>query len=1535
MKSLLSIIFGVAFAGVLVAYGVRDEVRLGKLTGRVTMMENGKALPGATVMLRRSVDPSAGYMHIKSIKTGEGGQFNFGQLPTGSYTIEAYAKAHSVDESVFSVREGDTTNLDLDAKPGSPYLRAFSPKHVFLPKSQPELTVEGFGQDKNLEVTLFKVDLNKVVAAGGLQSILSSAWKWDEGLRTEDPAVFKTIKSKEIPIERRDVEGAYVETVKLETLPSGMYWVSTRAGRSLRSGSYFIVSEIALVTKRSGRELSTFATHMDTGKALANTQITVYQGSKTVANGKTDSSGFSNLSIPRSDSSDLTVVAKLGNEAAVVPLYIYDSENTSLQCSIFTDRPIYRPGHKVEFKGVLRNLDGARYSIPTRIPINIEIQDADAVVVKRLQTQSDDYGGFSGNFMINSQAETGGFTIQATAQGRTFSETVEVASYRKPDFEIKVQADKPYFVRGDRVTGEVEVDYYFGGAVPEAEVHGLVFRRPFYGEYEEYFSDYEGGDSGEYLGEFKAITNGEGIAKFSYDTSSLRDPESDYVYTFEVSVSDQTGRTFDGKGSVKVTRGEFDLTAFTTDYVIPQGEQAMVEVDVKDFNGRPLDGIDIDVQYGIETWSENTSSIKRLGRVSATSKGGKASISAVASEPGYFVFEVRARDRRGNVILSRPGVYVPGQGDFEFGGSTASLSVKLDKHKYKLSEVAQAIILSPNAADAWLTVEGNGIYFSRKVALKSGGNLVDIKIDERMLPNAFVTVQYVFDTKYYESSAELFVNSESREMDVTVTPDRSAYEPGDLATFTIQTKDRLSGKPIVADMAFSLVDESIYAIRADSVDLLDDFYPMRYSRVDTNYSFPEIYLGDGDKDNVEFDVRKRFLDTADWQPSVVTDASGIAKVTVTLPDNLTTWRATARGLSVQSSLAGQGIAKVRSAKPLMVRLGLPRFMVAGDEIEITASVNSAKDAMDVTVSLSVDGAEILDSPRRSLRVDPSSPATERFRIRATKAGNAQFEVRAISGAPNVTDAMQSSIPVLGLGRLAEGYQVGQTASSKNLQMNLAGYVPGSGNLQVRVASSLEGTIGGSLDYLVGYPYGCVEQTLNRFAPTLIVSKSRLAANLSPEVRAQLPDMIAKGYARLRAMQHSDGGWGWWEADEADPRMTGLVLEGYALAKTAGTLPDQDSLNRAADWARNWLTSDVASTYQLSDKLQLIRGLSAHGQSDAIGKALSELKLKDATSEDWANVAIAAHRAGDAALAKQAIAKLRSAAAVNANHAHWSGEWYGSWTTAQALLALATVAPDDPLISKGVRYLFDTRRGSAWYSTADTAAAILAISKITDGNPSGGAKGVRVEVNGSPLATGAVPKSGELVLDIPMDSLNGKSPSIVAEGGEAYYTATWRYRADDERVKSGSQGDGLGITREYYRMKPRRLETGELRLLPGGNPVTSVEAGEIVRAVVKINSNRLREYMMLEDPIPAGFEVLERSSDGIESWEWFFWYTGLDIRDDRIVFFLRRLKPGESVIEYTLRAESPGKRTSLPAVLSNMYDPDDASWTGSRRIEVTR
>ena len=84
--------------------------------------------------------------------------------------------------------------------------------------------------------------------------------------------------------------------------------------------------------------------------------------------------------------------------------------------------------------------------------------------------------------------------------------------------------------------------------------------------------------------------------------------------------------------------------------------------------------------------------------------------------------------------------------------------------------------------------------------------------------------------------------------------------------------------------------------------------------METNYSFPELYLDGGDKAG-DIPVRMNFKDTAAWIPSVRTDAHGTATVQVNLPDNLTSWRATAIGVSDATDV-GLATQNVTVAKPL-------------------------------------------------------------------------------------------------------------------------------------------------------------------------------------------------------------------------------------------------------------------------------------------------------------------------------------------------------------------------------------------------------------------------------------------------------------------------------------------------------------------------------------------------------------------------------------------------------------------------------------------
>ena len=105
-------------------------------------------------------------------------------------------------------------------------------------------------------------------------------------------------------------------------------------------------------------------------------------------------------------------------------------------------------------------------------------------------------------------------------------------------------------------------------------------------------------------------------------------------------------------------------------------------------------------------------------------------------------------------------------------------------------------------------------------------------------------------------------------------------------------------------------------------------------------------------------IRKNFKDTAFWQPDVVTGADGKATVKVDLPDNLTTWRATARGVTADTKV-GATKYKVLARKDVIMRLETPRFVTQGDTVTLSGIVhNYLNNDKSTQISLAVDGAQL-------------------------------------------------------------------------------------------------------------------------------------------------------------------------------------------------------------------------------------------------------------------------------------------------------------------------------------------------------------------------------------------------------------------------------------------------------------------------------------------------------------------------------------------------------------------------------------------------
>ena len=93
------------------------------------------------------------------------------------------------------------------------------------------------------------------------------------------------------------------------------------------------------------------------------------------------------------------------------------------------------------------------------------------------------------------------------------------------------------------------------------------------------------------------------------------------------------------------------------------------------------------------------------------------------------------------------------------------------------------------------------------------------------------------------------------------------------------------------------------------------------------------------------------------------------------------------------------------------------------------------------------------------------------------------------------------------------------------------------------------------------------------------------------------------------------------------------------------------------------------------------------------------------------------------------------------------------------------------------------------------------------------------------------------------------------------------------------------------------------------------------------------YVLIEDPFPSSFEILDRGDlEGLEEWK--YWWSSIDIRDDHVAFFARNLPKGKHIIEYNLRVQTPGNCRALPTLVQAMYAPETHAESAEDKISVS-
>jgi len=727
-------------------------------------------------------------------------------------------------------------------------------------------------------------------------------------------------------------------------------------------------------------------------------------------------------------------------------------------------------------------------------------------------------------------------------------------------------------------------------------------------------------------------------------------------------------------------------------------------------------------------------------------------------------------------------------------------------------------------------------------------------------------------------------------------------------------------------------------------------------------------------------VRRRFADTAYWNPFVVTDANGMARVSFALPDNLTTWRATAHGVTAGTAV-GSATAEAVSTMPLLVRLALPRFTVQGDQAVVSAIVqNYSGAARTVHVTLDAHGAALAGDPTRTVtlaadgqaRLDwratvgeeptparlgspplPQREGEETKTLAPPAAGGVpatrgtstvgevgssgiHFTVTADGGA-GAQDATETTLPAKTPGlAMVTATAATLTEAAASDKMDLSGLPPGA-TVTLTLAPSLASSLFPALDFLTSYPYGCAEQTMSSFLPDVAVAQAlgrRGAGHLPP---ATLNKQVTLGLQTLYRYQHADGGWNWWEFDQTDGDMTAYVLSGLIAARRAGYLVDDQRLLRGVECLKRLLAGEREGSKRADWLLAL-----SDADPKAAAKPLEEAFARRERLDPYGQASLCLALAGIGGPAHtaeaQAVARsLEARAVVRGRLTFWTDAEGGySWrdddaaVTAHVLRALLAVRSQNPLLPSAVRWLMANRQGNAWGTTRTTAEVVLALAdylRMTgELSPDFTA---HVALDGDPVqdlsATTATVYDSPTTLTLTPAQLRGHAALTVDKSGAGtlYLSRVVAYTLPPDQA--APQSHGLSV-RRVYRVSAEDPSHADTQ--PSGSEMD---------VQVEISADAAYRYVQLEDPIPAGCEVVPAANDDgsypLDSSEGAAGYLRQEVRDDRVVFFFDSLPRGRTRLTYRLRAETPGAYQVLPGLASLTYFPEIRGNSGLVRAKI--
>jgi uncharacterized protein YfaS (alpha-2-macroglobulin family) len=1292
----------------------------------------------------------------------------------------------------------------------------------------------------------------------------------------------------------------------------------------------------------------------------------------------------------------------------------YGDQRLPLAGAVFTERGIYRPGERLYAKAIVRNGSLGALRVPAAGDSLMWIfHDRDEGELRRVTAPLSAFGTAQQTLEVPKGAAIGQYELEIKAKrmGKwrsVASTSYRVAEYRPPEFLVDLAADKDARLPGEKLSTRVQARYLFGAPMGRATVSFTARQSSMYW-WELEVPGMDGwliGDNGSWWEESAAreadvfssrddTLDARGERAFSVSLPAAAKGRASRV-TVEATVTDVNRQSVSARSTTVVYPAEIYVAAkpASSDYFWKVGTPQTVNLLAVRPNGQKVSGTRIAGTVVRREWHEvrrDRDGVSQLvgewvadtvAHCTVTSAATPVPCTFTPGAGGIFALTFTATDRGGRVAVTSFQRWATGEGWVPWNDeSQFKMDVIPDRLRYSVGDTATIMFASPfTNAEAWITVEREGLIQQRQVHITSGSTTLKFPITEAFAPNAFVSILVTRGRSAPPGTiddagrptirvgyAELRVTPEVKRLTVNLAALPAEYRPGDTARVRIQVRDKQGGGPR-SEVTLWAVDEGVLSLTGyKTPDPLDLIYQERGlgMRLASNMTSVAPQIPEGEKGRREAGggggaatsdiLRSKFQTTAFFLGSVVTDAQGNVTVSAKLPDNLTTFRLMAVAVTAGDRY-GKGESSLLVTRPLLARQALPRFVRPGDEFTAGAVINRRDGAAaTVKVSATATGVTLRGDSVQTVTLAALRGSEVRFPFLARRGDSATFRFD-VTGERDA-DAVRVSIPFKPDYHPVAYTVAGTLRDRSTVDMVLpAGIDPDRSRLSLTVGTSPLAAIRGMAMELHVYPYYCSEQVISAATPIIALHRAhRATGNATAE--------IALAVEMLSRRQRVDGGIGYWgssdwttpwlsayaglvllDARDEGVKVDTLVLSRLAAYLTAAVKGNPSTLAFAP--VNNWRSTQVS----YGEQVAAADFMSRFGRPNI---AVENELLRNAAQlgvEDRARLAEVFARRRELVPARALMAPLWARVQIEGRRAvlpdSVGRQFYFTSRIrpiARMLSATLAVDPQNALIGPLAEALVQREmRGPEWYwNTQDYGSAISALAMLDRVRRTQGDRTMRVAAGEQILLQGTTGAAASRDSVVPLTGLltNGSEGSKVLRlsidggAGEApiYYYLTV---AEVPLAPPVTVLDhGIQVERWYERPN-------------SGTPVTSVVEGELVRVRLKVTVPSERYFVVLDDALPAGLEAIDvslrtastvpgpgvRHGDDEEelslqdgwygSWDSGWWspFDHREIRDERVVYAATTLFRGSYTASYLARATTPGTFVKPPAHAEEMYNP---------------